>query len=384
MSEYQYYEFQAIDRTLTEQEQSTLRKYSTRASITPSRFVVDYSWGDFGGDEAEWMEKYFDAFLYLANWGSHVLMLRLPRGVLPLEMAEKYCAKNSASVRANGNHVILEFQSDTEDGGEWIDENGGTLAAILPVRAELARGDLRALYIAWLGCAQAGEFNDDDAEPPCPPGLDKLSHALSAFAEFLRIDRDLIEVAAAASPKLKALDNAGLEAWVVALPEAEKTSLLVRLVGGTDDHLRDELVRRFRQSRDKARDGQSPACAPKARSVGELLEIARSQAEERRRQEAERAARKKARHEQEEAKRRERYLTDLATRATEAWHEVSDLIATKNPTKYDEAVSLLVDLRDVCIRDGRLDEAMKRIAQLTDKHPRKSGLLHRLRKASLL
>ncbi|HTP28128.1 MAG TPA: hypothetical protein VMK12_21045 [Anaeromyxobacteraceae bacterium] len=47
MSEYQYYEFQAIDRSLTAREQAALRNYSSRATITSSRFAVDYSWGDF-------------------------------------------------------------------------------------------------------------------------------------------------------------------------------------------------------------------------------------------------------------------------------------------------------------------------------------------------
>ena len=51
MSEYQYYEFQAIDRPLTEQEMRELRAYSTRARITPTSFVNDYSWGNFKGDE---------------------------------------------------------------------------------------------------------------------------------------------------------------------------------------------------------------------------------------------------------------------------------------------------------------------------------------------
>jgi hypothetical protein len=71
MSEYQYYEFQAIDRPLTEKEMAQLRSYSTRARITPRSFVNDYSWGDFKGDADAWMEKYFDVFLYLANWGTH-------------------------------------------------------------------------------------------------------------------------------------------------------------------------------------------------------------------------------------------------------------------------------------------------------------------------
>ena len=76
MSEYQYYEFQAIDRPLTTAEMQELRSYSTRAIITATSFINHYEWGSFKGDEDAWMAKYFDAFLYLANWGTHVLKLR--------------------------------------------------------------------------------------------------------------------------------------------------------------------------------------------------------------------------------------------------------------------------------------------------------------------
>jgi hypothetical protein len=51
MSEYQYYEFQATDQPLTDKEMQTLRSYSTRATITRTSFVNDYSWGSFKGDE---------------------------------------------------------------------------------------------------------------------------------------------------------------------------------------------------------------------------------------------------------------------------------------------------------------------------------------------
>jgi hypothetical protein len=47
MSEYQYYEFQALDRPLTQHEMRELRKYSTRATITATRFINHYEWGDF-------------------------------------------------------------------------------------------------------------------------------------------------------------------------------------------------------------------------------------------------------------------------------------------------------------------------------------------------
>jgi hypothetical protein len=89
---------------------------------------------------------------------------------------------------------------------------------------------------------------DGDAEPHCPPGLPSLSASLDAFVEFMRLDRDLVEAAAAGSPAVEPADDAALEGWVAALPESEKTSLLVRLVGGGEPHLRAELLRQFRES----------------------------------------------------------------------------------------------------------------------------------------
>src|ERR1017187_7528651 len=78
MSEYQYYEFLAVDRPLTVTEQAEVREFSTRARITGTSFTNEYHWGDFRGDPSHLMQRYYDAHLYLANWGTHRIMLRLP------------------------------------------------------------------------------------------------------------------------------------------------------------------------------------------------------------------------------------------------------------------------------------------------------------------
>jgi len=200
MSEYQYYEFQAIDRPLTAREMGELRSYSSRARITATSFVNEYSWGDFKGNADAWMEKYFDAFLYLANWGMHIVKLRLPARLLDLETAEHYC-RESAAVREKDGKIILTFESEAEGGDGWV-EGEGELSSLISVRSELARGDLRALYLGWLLCAQNGELDDEEIEPPVPAGLGQLSASLSDFAEFLRIDTDLIDAAAVVSPPL--------------------------------------------------------------------------------------------------------------------------------------------------------------------------------------
>ena len=110
MSEYQYYEFQAIDHRLTDRDMEDLRDYSSRARITSASFVNEYHWGDFKGDIGEWMDKYFDAFLYVANWGTRILKIRIPEKALSTSIAEEYLMGEMASVRKNGANLILDFR----------------------------------------------------------------------------------------------------------------------------------------------------------------------------------------------------------------------------------------------------------------------------------
>jgi hypothetical protein len=46
LSEYQYYEFLAMERPLTGEEQQYMRAISSRGHITPVSFSNEYHWGD--------------------------------------------------------------------------------------------------------------------------------------------------------------------------------------------------------------------------------------------------------------------------------------------------------------------------------------------------
>jgi hypothetical protein len=135
MSEYQYYEFLALDRPLTEKQRAELRSISTRAEITATRFVNEYQWGDLKGDPRTMVERYFDAFLYLANWGTRRLMFRLPRGVLDSETAAQYCSTDTASLIDTGSHLILSLYVDREPDDYW-EEPGGQLLRDLQALAD--------------------------------------------------------------------------------------------------------------------------------------------------------------------------------------------------------------------------------------------------------
>jgi len=379
MSEYQYYEFQAIDRPLTTQEMSELRSYSTRARITPTSFINDYSWGNFKGNEDAWMEKYFDAFLYLANWGTHVLKLRLPSRLLDPATARAYCGGESTFVREKSDKVILSFVSEDEDGSDWI-EGEGNLSSLISVRAELARGDLRGLYLGWLLRAQSAELDQEDLEPPVPPGLGQLSASLKSLAEFLRIDGDLLHVAAEASPPIgdTGLDRDEVRAWIGKLAASEKDDLITNLVVEADHAQVTELLQRFLKHRAAGRAGPANA----RRTVEELLHAAGAHATERKRVEAEKRAREKARREREVAIAREKHLDSLVGREAKLWVEIDDLIATRQPKGYEQAVKLLVDLRDLDAR-GEGGNFRPRIEALRQTQTRKPSFIEKLRKAGL-
>jgi len=378
MSEYQYYEFQAIDRPLTAKEMSELRSYSSRARISATGFVVDYAWGSFKGDEDAWMEKYFDAFLYLANWGTHVLKVRLPSRLLDAATAKTYCGGDSSFVREKAGKVILSFVSQDEGGGDWV-EGEGHLSSMISVRAELARGDLRALYLGWLLRAQTGELDDDDTEPPVPPGLGQLSASLESLAEFLRIDGDFLHVAAEASAPIgdTGLDRDDVRAWVGELPAKEKDELITNLVVDADHAQIAELLQRFL----KERTGDNTAATP-GRTVGQLLRAAEAYTTERKRIEAEKRAKEKSRREREAAIAREKHLDSLVGREGRLWTEVDSLVATKQPKNYDQAVKILVDMRDLAAR-GKSGDFGLRIEALRQAQAKKPSFIERLRKAGL-
>jgi hypothetical protein len=285
MSEYQYYEFLALDRPLTQNEMRELRKYSTRATITATRFVNHYEWGDFKGNPSTWVQKYFDAFLYFANWGTNRLMLRLPSQALDIKTAKRYLRGHSVSEHKRSGIVILDLTAENEGGDRDADDSAGVLSSLIPLRADIAAGDHRALYLAWLSSVQCGELNAEEPEPPVPPGLGALSAPLKALADFLYVGVDLIAVAAVRSqPTNDKAARAQFGQWIAGLPESEKTALLSRLAIDNEHGLRAELLRRYQH----ARPTVGSATVAKSRTVAELLD----EVERRERQRVARAGRR--------------------------------------------------------------------------------------------
>ncbi|MFZ1963583.1 MAG: hypothetical protein WAU78_08980 [Roseiarcus sp.] len=375
MSEYQYYEFQAIDRPLGEADRRALRALSTRARITAMSFTNSYEWGDFKGDPAKLMERWFDLHLYLANWGSRRLMIRLPKRLVDRSAVDAFLREvDCAELRVSGDNLILDVARDeveSEDG----DGGSGRLAALAPLRAEVLAGDLRLFYLLWLTAVEADVFEADEPEPM--PGIGPLTGALEAFADFFGIDPDLVAAAAehgAAAPT-NAGSSAAVRAIISAMTGAEKTALLSRLVDG-DPHVAAELRAKVRD-----RMAASAGAAPVAvRTVGELraraaaIRLARKQAA------AEKLAAERKRQAEEAEKARQVRFTAIARRGEGVWREVEAEIERRNPAGYDKAAALLLDLRSVAEARGATPDFEERLSAIRERHAGKRRFIERLAK----
>jgi hypothetical protein len=372
MSEYQYYEFQAIDRPLDPAAQQALRSISSRARITATSFTNHYEWGDLKGDPRKFMERWFDLHLYLANWGSRRLMMRLPERLISRDHIDAFVREvEEVEVWSFGDNLIVDIRRDEEQLDNW-DDGSGWLAALAPLRAEVLSGDLRLFYLLWLTAVQDHLVSDSEVEPL--PGIGPLTGALEGFAEFFGVDPDLVQAAAESGSGDATTSKDHLREAVTAIAAEEKTELLLRVIEG-DNHVAAELKRRVHEKcrRPATTFRTVGALRERAREIGELYERAETE-----RQEAERR-----RHAEEAEKAHRARLEALKQRGETIWREIEDEIGRRNASGYDRAASLLSDLQAIAAEEGSQDHFSGRLASIRARHDRKGQFIERLIKLGL-
>ena len=376
MSEYQYYEFQAIDRPLDGADQEALRALSTRARITATSFTNSYEWGDFKGDPAKLIENCFDLHLYLANWGSRRLMIRWPMHLVDRNLLDAFLGEvDGAELRRAEQNLILDIAFDEVEAEDW-DDGSGWLAALAPLRADVLGGDLRLFYLLWLSAVEADVFETDEPEPM--PGIGPMTGALEALAEFFDIDRDLVAAAAerGADPLAeKPASSKAVKSIIAAMTDPEKTSFLTRLFDG-DAHVGNALRALVRHRLTPPTD--TPAVP--VRTVGDLRERAKAIRQARERAMAEKAAAERKRREEETERSRRARLDAIVRRGESVWQEIETEIERRNATGYDRATSMLLDLRAISKEKGAPEDFLGRLKEIRNRHARKERLIERLAK----
>ena len=396
MSEYQYYEFACVDQLLTATQQAELRSFSTRATITASSFVNEYHWGNLKGDPLEWVQQYFDVHVYSSNWGSCRLLLRLPHGTFDAATIRDY-VKAGRKRRSRFEKAFEAMDIDdwclldwtfNDDSGEHARfseemDGAGWMTRLLPVRDEMLGGDARPLYLGWLARLGNDEHHDDEIEPPVPAGLQALTPAQVALAEFLMLDADWLAAAAEASPSLLAPESSGSEdsrfdPWLRKLPVEEMRAKLRMLLQGRSR----EAERTLRNAFLKWENGRNAKQLnlPGRRRVSEIE--SRVAAHRAIREGREREARQA--DEARRRKERTRYLTSLLEQEDTAWSSIDAQLRRTTGSAYDQAFQKLQDLAEAYENARRDAVFRRRLAQLMSSHGKRGAWLARLQKAGYL
>ena len=374
MSEYQYYEWQTVDRLLTETEQETVGRLSSHIEVSSIRAVVTYSWGDFKHDPRQVLARFFDAHLYMANWGSRRLIFRFPTGLLNREMIESYCVRDRIMCKTVGRFDILDMDLSEEEGGSWV-EAEGSLSGLIPLRNDIVQGDYRSVYLAWLkamsltgGEPPRGRKSTASSSllPAVPPGLRRLSPALKRFVDQFDVPPCFAEAAGESSPDLPETPETDFGPLVARLSREECDGFLCRIAQG-DTTAGMELKKRVLSLLPP-----KPAASEVRRSIGELLKRA----------DAIKTARQR-RQKEETRKKHEAEMNALASREAETWQQVASLVDLKQTKSYDEAVQLLTKLAQLADFRGSKDDYRRRLDDLCERYRRLSGFKWRVQQAKL-
>ncbi|WP_058196520.1 hypothetical protein [Xanthomonas translucens] len=352
-----------------------LRAVSTRAVITPSGFTNHYDWGDLKADPAEWMRRYFDAFVYWANWHTCRLSLRLPKAAF----RKTECNRATLSIQSSNTHWVLHWTlAESEDDDRFaMDDGHGWMRRLIPLRDELLRGDMRPLYLGWL--AGIDTLREDALEPELLPGMAELSPAQQALAEFLEVDPDLLEAArsgSAASAPSPWDEAQRIAAWLDRWQPDAMKDVLRRIVLGQGQDAERQVKSHYAAWLKARRPASSGS--PRRR-VAELCELAGSLASVRR----EREAKAHGKHEAQRRKQREAKLRQLMTDPGKLWKAAHAHATRGGASGYAQAVSALAELAEgyamLCSRDA-FDRDLRRFLA---PHAKRAALLRRLADASL-
>jgi F0F1-type ATP synthase delta subunit len=127
-----------------------------------------------------------------------------------------------------------------------------------------------------------------------------------------------------------------------------------------------------------------PAPIPlRPRTVGDLRSAAIAAANERAQKLAAQRAHELARQKAQEEANRRRYLDRLAAQKEATWRDVTEFIQKKQPKAYDRAIRLLIDLRDLALREQDEEAFKTQVETLRETHRAKVSFLDRLDDAGL-
>ncbi|WP_372881280.1 hypothetical protein [Psychromonas sp.] len=378
MSEYQYYEFRNLSGSLTRKQQQCLRGISSRASISAAHFSNEYHFGDLQADASDLMADFFDLGLYMANWGSAELYIKMPRQLLDEQLLQAFQINGIFEYKHLGENWLLHFAlSETEDYLLIEGKCESWMGKLQALRDELYRGDYRCLYIIWL-CAFYYDCEEVDKLPQLNAALSGFSEAQQAFAEFLHLDSTWLTALNQLLPSQKESkkldDNESKKQWLSGLTEQQIQSTLLQLLNDNAQICQEQLLRAY----------QSDQQCNKSHIIGEIDPIVLQKCHQQILQQAQQQQ-EEIRQQQQKKRQvlRAHYLKGVYQEKEKFWQAAQDDVEKAGSRAYDNAAQKLFDLSQAYQLNQAADEFQLHLTQFMQPYLRKRAFIKGLRTLGL-
>jgi hypothetical protein len=135
---------------------------------------------------------------------------------------------------------------------------------------------------------------------------------------------------------------------IAAMPDGEKTGLLVQMFEG------------------------APNVMAELRARARAIRLARERAE------VDKAEAERKRQAEEAEKVRRARLDAITRRGESVWREIETEIERRNPAGYEKAAGLLFDLKAIAEESGTIEDFLRRLRTIRERHVRKGRFIERL------
>ena len=396
MSEYQYIEFRAVDRPLTDKELAYAEKQSSRAEISRRKFTNEYNYSSFRGNVDGLLRRGYDIFLEYSNYGNRTIKFRLPFGLpfdrrLTKQFLDKHLLRWDSDSKGKGGILTMQPYLEMPD-QVWEFDN--YLEQAIALRNLLVTGDIRALYLCWLFVAADENYGWEEAiEPPVPVGLEQIENE---FAElFLFFDLDPMVVRAAAESSAtgtkanKALPNIAnlptlkdrVSTWTKSLSATDARNIVSRFLAEDETSVKAELLAKLPGS-----DGTvSWPTVKRNRSFKELVEASDELRKEQNVKDKKKAATKAKREAAKQQKKREERMAEMIQDPQKWLKESESLVEARGTQNYERAAETLSDMQQALENTKSGAQIVRtHAAHLTTKYPTLTRLKGSLRKHGVL
>lgn len=372
MSEFQQYEFHAIDKPLNQEGLKAVGAMSSRVRLSPRKAVFTYNYSDFRQDEEKVLLGYFDFMLYMSNWGSKRIMMKFPLDMVDYDILKQYrisvvdCYSQDIRIVKKAGFLLLDINYVEEDSYDWIDE-GDYGYNFLNMRDEIMNGNYQSLFVVWLkylsmmydGDSFSHSYSFDSGL--IPDNLSTLGITASAVKDFFSIEEDWLDIMISYSKK-KEEKPFDIESKLLEMPKARMLEYMRMIVAG-ETNLTIRLIKELK-SKDSRNEGVKSKQI-KLLEIGTKVNTARE-------------ARQKKKQE-ENARRELAEMKALRKNIEECKTEIINYIEKGGNKCYDAAVTNLMTLKRMHEFFNSRSEFAEFLNSLITKYSRKSSFVRRVR-----